>query len=397
MKKETISKVTSAVLVGCFLIFLYVAMGATLLRENETFSYYENRNLAKLPEPTAEGLLDGSYFTGIDTYLKEHSAGRLTVLKTATAIDMNILRRPVVNDVVVCDGLLLPFKDYEVVDEERISSLADTVANRLRHHSDVTESYGGEFYYVAVPCQYVCYEDNYPQYLNSRSEYTEKSAAALFSRLEELQVNFIDMMEFFEREGRPADFTSTVDNHFDVRGGYYTYREIMERIISETDIRPDVLEEGEYELTVLSNKYLGSRSRKLFGMWDSDEKLAVIRPKEKIPFKRWNYGLEAYSMIYAAPQNQWDDVLYKLYMGGDVANTVIETDREELPDILIYGDSFTNAVECVTWCSFDTMYSLDFRYYDDMTLDEFIEKYRPDVVVCIRDYEAILSTTGNGQ
>ena len=44
MKKETISKITSVLLVCCFLVFLYVAMAATLLRENETFSYYENRN-----------------------------------------------------------------------------------------------------------------------------------------------------------------------------------------------------------------------------------------------------------------------------------------------------------------------------------------------------------------
>ena len=30
-------------------------------------------------------------------------------------------------------------------------------------------------------------------------------------------------------------------------------------------------------------------------------------------------------------------------------------------------------------------------------LDELIARYQPDAVVCIRDYEALLKTAGNGQ
>ena len=31
---------------------------------------------------------------------------------------------------------------------------------------------------------------------------------------------------------------------------------------------------------------------------------------------------------------------YSLYMNGDNPKTRIETDREELPDLLVFGDSF---------------------------------------------------------
>jgi len=84
-------------------------------------------------------------------------------------------------------------------------------------------------------------------------------------------------------------------------------------------------------------------------------------------------------------------------MGGDLSVSRIDTGRKELPDILIYGDSFTNALECVLWYSFDTMYSYDFRYYTGYTLDELIRKYQPDVVVCVRDYQQLLLETGNGK
>ena len=100
--------------------------------------------------------------------------------------------------------------------------------------------------------------------------------------------------------------------------------------------------------------------------------------------------------MYAMPGNEWQDVTYNLYMGGDIAETVIDTNREDLPSILIYGDSFTNALECITYLSFDKMYSLDLRHYQDMTIEEYIAMTQPDVVVCIRDYESLLEIAFNG-
>jgi len=42
------------------------------------------------------------------------------------------------------------------------------------------------------------------------------------------------------------------------------------------------------------------------------------------------------------------------------------------------------------------MYSLDFRYYTAQTLGEYIDKHKPDVVICVRDETVYLSTDGNG-
>ena len=85
-----------------------------------------------------------------------------------------------------------------------------------------------------------------------------------------------------------------------------------------------------------------------------------------------------------------------MYMRMDVSITKIETNRSELPTVLIYGDSFTNALECILYLSCDTMYSIDLRHYTDSTLSEFIEETKPDYVFCLRDYEALLSTESNG-
>lgn len=397
MKKQTISFISSITIVLFFVAFLFTGMVATILREKETYSYFENRNLAVMPEFTVDGVLDGTYFSEVDTYVKEHSAGRTTLLKANTYIDMNILCRPVVNDVVMTEDVLLPWNNYEILDNAAIEYSANIIATNLKSHSDLTESYGGQFYYVAVPCQYVCYENSYPWYLNNRSEYTDASTAALFGKLEKLNVNYIDMLEYYESAGKPETFSSTIDNHFSIYGAYDTYIEIMKRINADTDYALDVLDKDEFTVETLPNPYLGSRPRKLFGMWSSDERLSTITPINAPAYERWNYNSQGAPIVYALPQNPWESVLYTMYMGGDIANTVIDTNRDELPSILIYGDSFTNAVECVAWYSFDTMYTLDFRHYGQMSLEAFINEHKPDIVVCIRDYEALLLTTGNGQ
>lgn len=86
----------------------------------------------------------------------------------------------------------------------------------------------------------------------------------------------------------------------------------------------------------------------------------------------------------------------RLIWGGDIAETVIDTGRDELPSLLIYGDSFTNPVEGLMYYSFDEMRTVDLRHYKDMTLADDIALYQPDVVVGIRDYESLLFTDYNG-
>ena len=124
-----------------------------------------------------------------------------------------------------------------------------------------------------------------------------------------------------------------------------------------------------------------------------------VKNARLVPFTRWDWGNETAgaSEVYSVPVSETDDVLYSLYMGGDVSITRIETNRSNLPTVLVYGDSFTNALESLIWYNFDTMYSLDFRYYSDMSLEEFIAEYRPDVVICVRDYEQLINPSFNGQ
>ncbi len=397
MEKERILHKSSVIFIVIFCVLLLCAMITGFLLSPERYSYYENRNLSACPELTAEGVMDGSFFTDLDTFVKERSVAREIFLRLSTFIDLHILHRPVVNDVVITKNSLLPFNNYEIISEYNINYYSDEVSENLKSHSELVESYGGSFYYVAVPCQYVCKSEDYPWYLNNRTEYTSQSRITLFNKLNEASVDYIDMLEYYERAGRPDSYTSNIDNHYGILGGYATYLEIINRINSDGKYTLDPLEEGEFSYSEVETRYLGSRTRKLFDMWDISEELGVITPNVNLPFVRYNYGSKGSSTVYSLPGEDERYSTYGIYMGGDISETIIETNRPDLPSILVYGDSFTNAVESLIWYNFDTMYSLDYRYYDEMDLNSYIEKYKPDIVICIRDYEAMLAPWGNGQ
>ena len=74
------------------------------------------------------------------------------------------------------------------------------------------------------------------------------------------------------------------------------------------------------------------------------------------------------SAVYALPATEDEALTYGLYMGGDIAETCIRTDRSSLPTALIFGDSFTNAVESLAYYSFDEMRSVDLRHYKTQSI-----------------------------
>jgi hypothetical protein len=389
-------KISNIVFIACFLCFLFVAMAATLLREKETYSYFENRNLATMPELTKENVISGSYFTGAETYLEDHAAGRSTLLKADTFIQLKLLKRPVVNDVVVQDDILLPYNEFTAVDETQINAKAQKMAENLVGINEVVEENGGTFYYVAVPCQNAYFYDEYPWYLNSGIDTINASMTAIKSALSETNVRLIDVGEYFDELGHPTEFGSLIDNHYTMQGAYTAYEYIMDTINSDLGLDLTVLREGDFEYEALPNRYVGSRSRKILEMWDNNEKLYILNPNVEVPFTRTDNGNANRSFLYKTSDNEYDWLTYVMYMAGDIAETIIDTDRDELPSVLIYGDSFTNAVETVLYYGFDEMHSLDLRYYHDKTLREYIEDYKPEIVICLRNYAAIIDTTDNG-
>ena len=89
---------------------LLALMCATILLPKNRYSYYENRNLADFPEISRNTVLSGQVFDDLETMFCDYAAGRTSMLKLRTWADLNLFHRPVVNDVVVTEDTLLPYR-----------------------------------------------------------------------------------------------------------------------------------------------------------------------------------------------------------------------------------------------------------------------------------------------
>ena len=112
MMKKIIDKLSAVLLIICFVRLLYSGMIITLTEKHSSFSYYENRNLAEFPKYSRKALIDGSYTSGLENWLSDFAAYRESLLKLQTLTDIKIFNRPMVNEVVINDDVLLPCRAY---------------------------------------------------------------------------------------------------------------------------------------------------------------------------------------------------------------------------------------------------------------------------------------------
>lgn len=376
--------ITFILIFFCAVLFTVPVLSA--LEESDDYSIYENRSLASFPQYSNELLLSGHYSRAWENYLSDHIIGRNIMLSAYTLLELDILKKSVVNNVVISGDILLPFMTYDEFDAGAISQSAQTMAQELSNLDACIRDNGGKFLYVAIPEQRSALSSCYPWYMNSDLDRLNCISDNFFSALEEKGVSYLDMRVKFGEN--IEDYYSKLDHHYTYKGAHFTY-ECIAQALGVEPARINIVE--------LPNPFFGSRNRKLYNNFPTDEKFMIGIPEEYIPFTRTDNGKEVSPTLFAySEKDTKSPITYTAYMGGDVAETVIDTNRPSLPNILIFGDSFTNPLESMIYLNANKLYSLDLRHYSENTLFEYISKTKPDIVLCVRDDTNYLVTDGNG-
>ena len=383
-----------ALLLILLAVLLAVPSWTALRSRKDTTAYYENRALAELPAVTAESLWDGSLGTDLETWYSDHAPGRTTLLKADTAVQLDLLRRPAVNEVVDAGDVLLPLLSYDERDPAEYPDLARAAAEKFGKLSDFIRSYGGTFCYVGVPEQRVYFRDKYPDYLSAHETEVTAGDGAYARAMAAAGVDFLDMGAVFDGQGHPESYYSAVDHHYSYYGAYAAYRAILDHL-AEAGWDLPVLTEADLDFQALPNPCLATRNRKLYNLWPNDERAVTGVQRDPVPFTRTDNGQPSDRPLFVLPQADYLPATYNLYMGGDFAETVLETDRPDLPNALIFGDSFTNALETLLYASFNETRVLDLRHYDAMSLRAYLDQYRPDVVLCVQNDTFYYLSGGN--
>lgn len=390
-------KLIEIIFILCFGAIVFYFPIKTYMQPRAERLFYENRSAEKFPELSMESFFEGDFVSQFEKGFSDNIIHRDKILALHTYVDKYILRKPIVNDVLWQeDEPLLPRLDPAPADREDIQKQSDKMAEGMAFINDIVHKNGGEFYFLGIPEQYSYFRDRYPSYIFNNSDFLDIQEEELFKALDEKGIKYINMNVEFDKLGKKDSFYYSTDHHFTLMGAYEAYKIVMNRFDSETGKNAPVLSESDFEYKEVPNPYFGSRNRKLMGVYKSTEHMYVPEFKNRVPFLRTDNGAVMDSVIYTYAMDENSPETYMTYMLGDIGETIMETHRNSLPNILVFGDSFTNPLEMLFYTGFNESRYIDLRYYDEKKLSEYIEEFKPDLVVMVRDDTKYLDFTGNG-
>lgn len=381
MNKLKVKLDFTTIKIASFSFIFLVVMLLSVFLPKEMISFYENRELAKFPEITINTIFDGAFFSEVETYTSDHLLMREKLIKISTIKDMS---KAVIHDVVITNEAVLPYFEsvYEHYDYNSISKMVLNMSNLQTH----IEDYGGNFLFVGIPEQSRVFIDSYPYYLNN-SRYKDGPLSEIFFQY----LDGIHTIDMYDAIGtNPSKYYSSTDHHYNLFGAYETYIEIT-NYINENFFEVNTLEN--VVIQEINSDFLGSRTRKLLGLYKNNDKLYTFQTETHVSFERFDNGNQVESLVFSIEESN----NYNFYMGGDHAETIIKTYRDELPNALIFGDSFTNPIETMLYTSFNEFRSLDFRYYTEKSVYEYIDEFKPDIVIFVRDGLNYDNLDGNGK
>ena len=387
-------KAIELTLIILFAAGLFAIAGYTIFGPQDTVSYYEQRPLKPIPKPTLTALWTGEYFTDLEAAYTDHIALRNTMLKLHTKAEMG-MGKVTVNGVTAGTKELLDYNGFLRWGLTEVPGQASEMAEGYASLQKKIQANGGYFCYLGLPLQSTYFAESYPACLDNRQWQMSAVRETFGEEMEARGVPFLDMYKVYEAEGFPKEYYYETDHHYTMRGAYAAYEALMGKLSQESGYELKTYKKEDYNWTTIPNRFLGSANRKLYGLKETADTLEIAEGPE-IPFQRYDNGQPVEATVYSVPEQEWEPATYSVYMNGDIGETAIQTNRPELPSALIYGDSFTNPLESLLWQSFDETRSLDFRYYDEKTLTEYLDEYKPEIVICIRDETVYLSPEGNG-
>ena len=382
---KTKRKLLFPALLFCALLLVPALTLYGLVKSPAGWSAEENRALAASPQVCFASVWDGTLAQDAESFYQDHIFARRLLLKLDTAVQMKVLRKPVVRDVVLGDTVLLPAPGFSVKrSDEEMRQDAEHIAEGLQSVKAAAEEVGAQLLYTLVPEQRTVFSAYYPDWMENPAQDTAKNREALLSALRKAEIPALDLTGVFCSLPDAGCYYSRVDHHYTLKGAYVTYQAICEAF---------GLTASELSVADAQTELFGTYNRKLYGLSPVREAMQVLE-NDFPAYERFDNGKPSDTPLIAAQTGSRG--LYTDYMGGDIAETIVRTNREDLPKILIVGDSFTNALEPLAVFDFGEMRSLDYRHYDAMALSAYILEYEPEFVVIVRDDVSCLGSDGNG-
>lgn len=376
-KKENITnkEITIKICFIAIVIAIISVIGLLTLMNNNKVSLKEGRELNLFPEITVKNLMTDEFYTNYTNAFADQLEFRETFIKMYYLVNLQRYTGDVVKgkqDQLFLSPLIIPNK------ENYIKNLKNAITDDMNSVAKEVVNAGSKFIFVSIPRKDVIMDKYLPSsYIRGTEDYLEY--IDIINEYKSQDVTLIDAYELFRKnQNKHYDVFYQTDHHMNIRGAYYIFEEIISQVNKDKhNIKLGTLEE-EYEIQ--SRVINGSYNRKIGqSVAGKNEELVLIPKNTTLKYTRKDNGEQVNTPIFG------DGNTYAVaYMGKDYAETVIDTNNDDAPNILYVGSSYTNVLEALSVYKFDKMVSIDYR--DNTTgksIADYVKEYDIDYTIFI--------------
>lgn len=367
-------------IIFCTIVIAFLGViGICTLDNKSPSSEDEMRTYTMFPELDYKKLTDVNYLNQIGDAFTDQMEWRWQFVKGYFFLTKDVLRQSTVGDVVVGKDQVLFNKPLEIKNWKKYKRDVKKGAQLLNEAAREAAKYGTKMIVVDAPRRDISMKNYTPSYY---PDLEEKYEECLEIQREELDdsIEVIDVKELFEKNNPEGDnrFWYYNDHHVNCRGGELVLSEIIKIVNKDY---PQVKQKTLDDYKIVKRQVYGALNRKIgLSAKAPDEELNLIPDGWTINYERWDDGKKTNHPIFGEDTNT-----YSLsYMGDNYGETIVKTDKKDLPSIYYCGSSFTNVLEAMSVPSFQNMYSTDLRFNDtDNTMLDYIKKFKPEYVVFV--------------
>ncbi|MBR6898031.1 MAG: hypothetical protein IKN24_07650 [Lachnospiraceae bacterium] len=325
------------------------------------YSDRERRSLAQFPSAENGAVLDGRFEEGFEEYAKDQVVGRDALMSAYCAVKSATFNRENGGVYRCADGYLM---DMPKVPGEGLPSAYSALLRACDIWQDIT--------LLAVPAAADVCSDLLPGYAREGTRERLEAFSELTDKLPS-SVNVCDVRDALLKayEGGTQVYYRT-DHHWTSAGAYEAYKELMKLW---------GMEAKEYKLLPVCGGFGGTLAAKYGAALKTDTIDIPVPDRMPMILVRISGQTGYTTTIYDMDAVDGPDP-YTVFMGGNYGEVTIKTSHKGAGKLLVFKDSYFNALLPYLLDDFEEITFIDPRFYDgDATL--LASQYRDrKVLVC---------------
>lgn len=366
---------------------LLLCLGKALFLPDE-INLYENRTANQFQPFTIQSYLDGSFQDSVEAAMMDQIPLAEVLKKSynnTTSALQEIVIRPILD---AYPDRYISFKSLRIYGGDYITYAPEPI-NQPGHDgmiariNSTVESHPEVAFYA-----YYLERD-----VDINFETGEKSGAYEYVKerlnlgeenLQRLEISsFEDYKEYFYKS----------DHHWNHKGSYAAYVQIAELLGIPEEEWLTPVEEVNLGLTMVGSK-ANTSGTEIF----NDRFTAYRFDFPEMTVTQEGIEGSVYGAQDAFLSGRRKDISYGAFYGSDCGEAILDTNRPELGNILVLGNSYDNALLCLLASHYNQTYSIDMRHYERVfsvpfRFSEYIEKNKIDTVLIVGDTHYYYSST----